>query len=555
MRCVKNQAFWPVCHAVIDPFTCGRVQLGARQECTAFRAICPIYYLPIYLTPISPCLPLSLKVTYSPNNSSSLCRTPPTPYLFSLPPLPMSETSSHSSPGSPSGSPRTSHDDHPQLTYDNRHVPDASRLITSLAKAFLPPDTASPLLDVTLRCSDGHTLHANRALLAARSPFFHNLFCSSFAEATSASADLPAINHHILRDVLHYIYTAESPLVHAILSRLRQLSTTSPPSRLSLSRDLHSLVELATAADYLQLSRLQRLCCETLTALFHARPSNSCAVLQAVVTHRDTSLRHCNFRTLWNIALRHPRERLGVVLGRGSPRQLRPPVLDLSADTLDFLLDDATPTNPSIAQAAFAALHAWASRGAPLKRRRVTRARSARTGSGGSGNGGSGSGGSEHRSSGTSGDSGQHDEHEMNEHATANAVESTRWTRARALASKLDTTAFEPDFLLEFAEHTKLLDSSQLLTSFREHAAGAAKARNEARRAKLDMLAARDDACVAHERVEGMTVQLREAKEEIASLREQLASRYSHSHHVSHPPATHATPSYQGGDPYDYDED
>lgn len=484
---------------------------------------------------------------------------------------------------SPTESPTQTGDAAAPLLHDNHYQPDAARLISTLSNAFLDFDAPTPLHDVRLHCIDDITLPANKSFLAVRSPFFHRLFCTvpTETDATTTSTTLP-LRSRTLRDVLHFIYTDDSLLIRAALARFRD--APSPTSTSTLASDLADLVDVAVAADYLQLLRLQRLAAESVTVLFHTYPSLACAVLQAVVTHRDDALRHCDALTLWHLVLTDPQLYFGirdVFADPSSSREgndeegsqitgdvnsfttdevrhsyiadyvhdldtdedeekptnsTRRPVLDLSADTLEYLLDVAPPKDPHTAQLVFQAVHAWAAAGTPLPRRRTSHG-PFYAGRGARGaqllaesvatymtNGESSLPGDDELVDDVDDDDGLED--------VAVAVDSTeaiptspkhgldvaertgRWRRAVQLATRLDITTFHPAFLLDFAENSLLLPPGALFGAYRTQLATALTTVTETARRE----------CAMKERLEERQAERDELEEQLNLLREENAA-------------------------------
>ena len=60
--------------------------------------------------------------------------------------------------------------------------------------------------DIQLQSSDGVMIHANRAMLAARSPMFDRMLYGNFAERTSETVVVSYTKGAILQAIVQYIY-------------------------------------------------------------------------------------------------------------------------------------------------------------------------------------------------------------------------------------------------------------------------------------------------------------------------------------------------------------
>ena len=103
--------------------------------------------------------------------------------------------------------------------------------------------------------SDGESFPAARLLLMHASPFFYSMLSGPFKEARARRVDV-AIPTRLLRDILHFVYLEESPLVAA--AHLLACETAPIPSRARLCDAIDRLVEFAAAADSAGLERLVR---------------------------------------------------------------------------------------------------------------------------------------------------------------------------------------------------------------------------------------------------------------------------------------------------------
>ena len=68
--------------------------------------------------------------------------------------------------------------------------------------------------DIQLQSSDGAIIHANRAMLAARSPMFDRMLYGNFAERTSTTVVVSYTNGDILKAIVQYIYRDDCDVFH-----------------------------------------------------------------------------------------------------------------------------------------------------------------------------------------------------------------------------------------------------------------------------------------------------------------------------------------------------
>jgi hypothetical protein len=93
--------------------------------------------------------------------------------------------------------------------------------------------------DVTLISEEGSRFLAHRAILVARSPVFHSMFCGGMREASEKEVFLNDIHGSVLADVLQFIYTGD----------------------LEAEKLAASVDALVLAANRLQIEDLVSVCC------------------------------------------------------------------------------------------------------------------------------------------------------------------------------------------------------------------------------------------------------------------------------------------------------
>lgn len=396
--------------------------------------------------------------------------------------------------------------------------PEPRTVISSLSAALIGPSAIDSLLDVKLNCNDEKVVKANKTLLVARSCFFKNLLCSSFAEAETSSATLP-IRSNIVEEVLHFIYTDDSPLIRGLI---RGIAPGYLNSFFSLDI-MNEVIELATAADYLQVSRLVRIVGEAISRIPESDPSLTCLIVETIHKHQDGALRHCNMLDIWGAIFVHDLQcfgisyecNLGTNASTGSPSNSlcvrKPTVIDFSSEAIRFLIESLPdpPTSSSSnkfkliqyrkwLQNAFEGLHIWAMKGVQICKHRSSpgaaeRCQSSQIESENKTNLNCTEAEDENTEQ-ESNEENRQDEHEAVSPTSNANIENRleekcvkkrkrddiapvganmeRWAFACSLASRMKIEIFEISFLLNFVEYSGLVPYKRLYAALRKQVTG-----------------------------------------------------------------------------------
>jgi BTB/POZ domain len=152
----------------------------------------------------------------------------------------------------------------------------------SIAKAFALALTDDTFLDITLQCSDGIPVHANRTILGLRSPVFRKMLFGNFQEATAKTVkvDFPS---PVIYSVVKYIHT--SKVEGAEVPLLRLLTNNNNHDDNEIPRDWQekflALLTLTAAAAYYSLPKLCREVNRYLSTYLATYPLLAFAVLDA----------------------------------------------------------------------------------------------------------------------------------------------------------------------------------------------------------------------------------------------------------------------------------
>lgn len=262
-----------------------------------------------------------------------------------------------------SSTPPSASEEPPAFIQNNRFVPDVSKLASDIGDILLDIPSTSPFADVSILTSDDGRIPANKTMLGIRSSYFRNLFFSRFAEAGASSVSVP-LRTEPLTQTIQFVYTGDCSLIHEALKYISSQSTSVVHSKPSLKSIVFRLVDISISADYIHVTQLQQLANETLTALIAAHPSTTCTALEAL-RRNPMALKFCNPLRLWNNAVRNPRRYFLVPDCLHLPQARTPNnkiegsddsktdetdadaygVLELSFETLDYLLRFAAPTS------------------------------------------------------------------------------------------------------------------------------------------------------------------------------------------------------------------
>lgn len=79
------------------------------------------------------------------------------------------------------------------------------------------------LTDVTLCTTDGPPIKCHRIVLAACSPYFHEMFIRHAQEP--AMCVFQGIKHAEVKAILNYIYTGQCEVKHSMLNRILEAAT------------------------------------------------------------------------------------------------------------------------------------------------------------------------------------------------------------------------------------------------------------------------------------------------------------------------------------------
>lgn len=129
------------------------------------------------------------------------------------------------------------------------------------------------LCDITL-CVDSRQFRANKALLAAASPFFRCLFTSKMSESFSDEVTLEGLNVEIMEDVLTFIYTGKINLT------------------------LENAQEIVKASDFLMIASLKEIGTDFLKQSLEQ--SNCFSVLEFAQKYGCNTLKNETIRFLCN---------------------------------------------------------------------------------------------------------------------------------------------------------------------------------------------------------------------------------------------------------------
>lgn len=198
--------------------------------------------------------------------------------------------------------------------------------------------------------------------LSVYSSFFLQKFPSTPISIPPTSNITLPISAAPIREVLQYMYTCDIPLLHRLVNPARDDGLF---SREALSPDLNVLIALAASADYLELRLLQRFVFEAVSA-FHTmyrRGRVMCLALELMCTHRDDAFRYFDAIGLWRDTLRKFHDSLTIIERSGK----RAPLLDLSAESLEFLSKVAPPEDGGATLMVFQVLHLWTINGVQLR--------------------------------------------------------------------------------------------------------------------------------------------------------------------------------------------
>lgn len=100
--------------------------------------------------------------------------------------------------------------------------------------------------------------------ISARSAFFRATFQAPFRESANNSVEL-STHSLVLHDVLHFIYVTDVPIIRNLLNEIVSLD---PPTTDGLKTDLCQVVNLAVAADFLSIPRIQQIAAEAVDTVF-----------------------------------------------------------------------------------------------------------------------------------------------------------------------------------------------------------------------------------------------------------------------------------------------
>lgn len=147
----------------------------------------------------------------------------------------------------------------------------------------------SEYCDVTLISSDGQKMPAARVLLALRSTFFDRLFFSDFSEKGRTEVKVE-VSGKALREVIEFIYTDDTETMRVIDNAIRQGKKGYVDRRKAWRKItcevVMNVVEIAAAADYLQMETLTKWACSCVMGAIRVNRSTCCAGLERIMQLR-----------------------------------------------------------------------------------------------------------------------------------------------------------------------------------------------------------------------------------------------------------------------------
>ena len=139
--------------------------------------------------------------------------------------------------------------------------------------------------DIQLQSSDGVMIHANRAMLAARSPMFDRMLYGNFAERTSETVVVSYTKGDILQAIVQYIYRDDCDIFQSLVVPASGSTGAAAASANKTKLDLiNTMVSIYDAAHYFSLPSLCRRTMQLSRSMMLNEPSSAALFFAACET-------------------------------------------------------------------------------------------------------------------------------------------------------------------------------------------------------------------------------------------------------------------------------